>query len=511
MNERIGLIDIGSNTIRLVVFQIESNLIMTELQNIKVSARLSGYLNADGDLAKEGIEKLVRIVDAFKKESDYFGVSRLLPMATAAIRQSGNREAIIEEVEKRTGVRIHIVSGEMEAYYGYLAIASSMQIGEAVTADMGGGSTEVTYFKEKEIQESFSLPFGAVTLKQRFFNGKIHSDEEAIRQAADYIKGQFRSLGWLEGRRVPIIAIGGSARNIFHVHRRKTGYRINGIHDYRIDRNELDKIYRLFRKSSREELLNLDGLSSDRADLILPAALAFKLLTEIAEAPDFRFSSRGLREGVMLGELNEGRTVSQVADEMADQSIRHLCSKYSTDLEASFRHGAVSSMLYEEFVREGFLADHPHWRRMVSYGSLLYQAGASIDPDGAAHHSFYLLTNKNIAGLSHKDRVTLALLASYKNKALFRQYMDPFRDWFTDEETRTIQQLGGLIKFAGTLTNMHGMKLHSISLQREGNGQLELELSGSGDCLIQRDHAGSQKKHLERIAGGDVRLKFTIS
>lgn len=173
MEERIGLVDIGSNTIRLVIFNFTKESGINELLNIKTPARLSQYLTKDNKMSKEGIQVLINALHSFKSVSDKFNVTELHPIATAAIRQSKNNDEIVKEVKNEVDIDIKIVPEEDEAYYGYYAITHTTEIENGVSVDIGGGSTEVTLFKDKELFESHSFPFGVVTLKESSSTTKI--------------------------------------------------------------------------------------------------------------------------------------------------------------------------------------------------------------------------------------------------------------------------------------------------------------------------------------------------
>ena len=128
MEERIGLVDIGSNTIRLVIFNFNKESGINELLNIKTPARLSQYLTKDNKMSKEGIKVLIDALHSFKSVSDKFNVTELHPIATAAIRQSKNNDEIVKEVKNEVGIDIKIVPEEDEAYYGYYAITHTTEI-----------------------------------------------------------------------------------------------------------------------------------------------------------------------------------------------------------------------------------------------------------------------------------------------------------------------------------------------------------------------------------------------
>lgn len=318
MEERIGLIDIGSNTIRLVIFKFDKQTGLSELLNIKTPARLSQYLTKENKMSKEGIHVLIDALHSFKTVSDKFNVTELHPIATAAIRQSKNNDEIAKAVKKEVGLDIQIIPEKDEAYYGFYAITHTTEIENGVSVDIGGGSTEVTLFKDKELFESHSFPFGVVTLKRKFFEDKDHNDKSAIKDMEKFLSQQFDTLDWLKDQEVALVGVGGSARNVARIHQAEHSYPIGGVHNYTMTNKDIDEVYDIIRKSSRDDLTNLDGLSRDRVDIILPAVSVFKALYKKVDATQFTFSRNGLRE---VMSLNKFVKVIQM------YSIKVMCEK----------------------------------------------------------------------------------------------------------------------------------------------------------------------------------------
>lgn len=209
LNElKTAIIDIGSNTIRLVLYQYNNEEGLHELGNIKTVARLRTYIQPSGEMSEEGIYVLAETLQTFKAMLEDFEVTDVKAAATAAIRQASNRDQIIAEMKVRTGIQIELLSEEEEAYFGFVAVAYSSGTKSGVTIDIGGGSTEITLFENKEILQSHSFPFGTVSLKQRFVKGDImNSGERKVLIA--FIKEQFQTLSWIQNSGLPIIAIGG--------------------------------------------------------------------------------------------------------------------------------------------------------------------------------------------------------------------------------------------------------------------------------------------------------------
>lgn len=506
--EKIALIDIGSNTIRLVIFEITTDYNLLELQNIKTPARLSQYLDENKTMSQAGIDALVQVLETFVAVTNQYDVTQILPMATAAIRQSTNKTDIIQQVLDRTGITLQIVPEEKEAYYGSYAVTLSTETKDGVTVDIGGGSTEITYFVNKEIVRYHSFPFGVVTLKQMFFEGKEHNSEKAIKKMSAYIQEAFKNLEWLQDLRVPVTAIGGSGRSIANVHQRQINYPLAGVHGYQMSRDGLTQTLELFKSLSIPELQDLDGLSQDRTDIIIPANVVFRTLFDEVNAPAFIFSNKGLREGIIMDYLNN-KSDDQAFSKMntSTQSIYKLGLSYHTQDKVADQRGNLVSMLYEEFCKEGILEKDRYVARLLQYGSYLYYLGVYVESGAVSQHTFYIISNSELNGLSHKERVVVALLASFKNRSLFNQYSEPFTSWFDSTYLNQIRELGGIIKFANALNDSHLSVVRNIELKKNKNGY-ELLLYYKGSIIAEEYRAMRQRKHIQRLVKGDLNIAF---
>src|SRR5699024_5709484 len=165
---RTAIIDIGSNTIRLVVYDFSDELGLREIDNIKVVARLRNYLQADGNMSVEGIQLLAKNLRMFKQIIDDYQVADVQAFATAAVRQASNREHILDMMYKEVDLEITLLSEDEEAFFGFFGVAYTMKTPSAITIDIGGGSTEITRYERKELVHSISFPVGTVSLKQQF-------------------------------------------------------------------------------------------------------------------------------------------------------------------------------------------------------------------------------------------------------------------------------------------------------------------------------------------------------
>ena len=510
-NERIGLIDIGSNTIRLVIFETDAYYTVKELQNIKTPARLYLYLSEDNVLSQEGIDKLTETMLSFKNVAVQYKVDTLMPVATAAIRQSKNQQEILTHIKEQTGIKITLLAEEQEAYYGNYAVLHSIHAKNGITIDIGGGSTEITYFENKKLMHSTSFPFGVVTLKELFFKDKDHNDKEAINNANKFIKEQFHSLSWIQNKEVPVIAIGGSARNIANIHQRMIEYPLAGDHAYQMTREQLQDTLNTLEKLDSDGLNDLDGLSRDRTDIILPANLVFNALFDTAAASAFIFSNKGLREGVVMEYLNIHHNTPFSLNEIQQQTIGRTAQSYAIQTIVARQRVSIADKLFSVMENEGVIETNDYWKFFLRSSAYLYNLGSYIDNDAQSQNTFYIISNSNLPGFSHKERVILALLASFKNKSLLKQYTKEMPEWFDKEEIKLIQYLGGLIKFSEALNDSHVNVVKDISLEKVSSDNYTLHIVHNGDILTEEYRTNRQKKHLERLLDANLTIQFTES
>lgn len=506
--ERFGLLDVGSNTIRLVVFEKDDYQGFTELQNIKTPARLVQYLDEEKRMSEEGIEALITVLRSFTDIAKEYKIKDLISIATAAIRQSTNRDEIIDRVKQEVGLDLGILPEEKEAYYGNYAVRYTMDILDGVSIDIGGGSTELTYFKNKKVQEAHSFPFGTVSLEKQFFEGKDHNDKKAIKNARKWVREQFKSLDWLEDLGVPLVGIGGSARNYAEVYQRQNEYPIAGIHEYQMTKKDLDKTFDLLESSSMEELSDLDGLSEDRRDIIIPAGIVFTELLKVLDAKSFAISNRGLREGIIIERLNEDYEDAYDLYGVKRQTVQRLFKQYDIRPISAHQRIILADRLIELIRDKGILDVEDEHLYLLHYGATLYYLGSYIEDDSKSQHTFYIISNTNLHGFSHKDRVRLALLASYKNRSLYKQYTANVEDWYTEKELEILLYLGSIIKFAEALSDSHVNFVKDMDLIETDDENYELQVTYSGDAIAEEYRANRHKNHIERVLGKSLSITF---
>ncbi|WP_138415957.1 Ppx/GppA family phosphatase [Aquibacillus sediminis] len=499
-----GMIDIGSNSMRLVIYLQEKTGSLSEVENVKAVARLRNHLDDQNLLTEQGLSILIQTLKSFKEVMETYELIDLVCVATASIRQAKNQDVIRQMVREQVGLDMKILSGEEEAFYGYLAVVNSTSITEGITVDIGGGSTEITYFKDRKLLESHSFSFGALTLN-RFFKYDIPSNKE-LKKLREFLRDQFDSLPWLSQQGVPLIAIGGSARNLVQIDQSIKKYPLAGLHQYKMGWKDITYVSDCLSKLTTEEKQKVDGLSSDRADIILPAIEVFRCLHQTIGAKSFVLSRKGLRDGVFFEQLSQ-QLGSAVFPNVLQSSIQELMTDYDVNPTQINHVQFLASKFFDEFQQNG-LGDltYDDWT-ILKRASNVFNLGKYIDSESSAQHTFYLLANRTIDGLFHIDRLKLALVASFKNNQLFKQFVNPYKGWIAKSEKQKLRVLGALLKFLYCLDATKRQIVQDFDL-RNREGVIELTIYCNQDWLPEQYQTVKQKKHLEKALKRPIHLTF---
>ncbi|WP_227934957.1 exopolyphosphatase [Alkalihalobacillus deserti] len=505
-----AIIDMGSNSFRLVINEIDTHGQYKELYNFKTVARLSTFITGEGDLSKEGVAIILDTLTHFKQVTRYHQVNKTIVIATAAMRKAENQKEIIRTVQEKLGITIRILSEYEEAFYGYLAVANSTNITEGFTVDIGGGSTEVTLFENRKLKHYHSFPFGAITLYQKFFH-QTQDLEGSIQKLKQYINEQLLTLPWLKVHlHYPVIGIGGSARNISLIHQHKKRYPLAGIHQYEIDRDDIFHINNMLQQSTVEERSQIDGLSKDRVEIIVPAAEVISSIVDHVQADKFVMSRKGLRDGIFYEELLKTMETNLFPN-VIEENMHQITSKYKIKLEHANHISLLATQLYKELSSYAQVQhEHGIALKWLNLSARVLYIGESINSESSSQNTFYLLTNMTIEGLSHQERLAIAFISSYKSKSQMIKFAEPFKQIIQKEDLKLFEFLGSIMKLAYSLDRTRRTAITIGHVAKE-NDKLVLPLLYSEDPYFEQIQAAKNKKPLEKAIKHPIEFQYTPS
>ena len=299
----LAVIDLGSNSTRMVVEELQADGSFVELRRRKLDTRLAEGMNEnDGELTDAAMTRVVNALLEFQQDYMMYDDVTVVGIATAAVREADNQAVFLDKVFRAVGVEIRVLTGDQEAYYDYLGAASALDISDAWLLDTGGASVELVGIEDRMATNMMSLPFGAVNLSEKFkLNVKGVVSPESIAKAAKNVNTQYAKLPWLDDTvTLPIILLGGANRSLARLDRVKHGLPADSdFHGYEMSTSAVIETYdklTMMTKSEREELLDLEA---NRADIIISGLLPLIELIKRTGANKVIFSASGVREGLL--------------------------------------------------------------------------------------------------------------------------------------------------------------------------------------------------------------------
>ncbi len=503
--DNFAVIDLGSNSVRLVLYHHDDSGTVQEIDNIKSVLRLSAHINDQKEITEEGLRITLECLKRYKTICEGKGIDHVLGVATAAVRQAGNRAQVIEAIYQETGIPFRILTGQEEAYFGYLAIVNTLDYQDAVTVDIGGGSTEVTYFKGRSLQQAHSFPFGAVTLTQSF----LRSDPPApaqIESLKQFLAEQIGTQSWIQGLNCPLIVMGGTARNLARMHQRKVGYSLSSLHNYRLSRAQLVELMDQLAFMPLDCRKHVDGLSKDRADIIFAGLMAFDEIMKRVGSRELISSNKGLRDGLVFDLILDDQ--EKRLPDVLEYSTAQFMKRYRVNLSHANHVAFLTGQMFDQLREMGVLTLGDRERILLQTASRLFDIGRSINIIESAKHTFYLIENVLLLGVTHQERLMIGLMASYKSAKQMKKTAEPYGDLLGKEQLQTIQWLGTLVQCGRVMDRMMDQKVREVSFSF-GKSKLQLRVSGVSEedwvYLIIKDQMGK----LSKLLGITIQLKTT--
>jgi exopolyphosphatase/guanosine-5'-triphosphate,3'-diphosphate pyrophosphatase len=400
-NHRVAVIDVGSNSGRVVVLGVGERDHLEVLADSRAPLRLAREMQHGAAFSAMTIERTAHVIADFMAVARSAGADRVLAVATAAVRESPNARKLLERVRDEAGVDVRVITGEEEARYAFQGAVHGLAVRSGLVFDIGGGSLELTRFAERRPVESWSLPLGALLLSDRFLQHDPPTDDEIdalrdhVHRALDDI-----GLGPLE-REEALVGTGGTVRNLARIDRHVRAYPLPRLHGYVLtSRKAFDVVSRLSRRAIGRRR-SVPGLNKDRADSIVGGVLVVETLMDIA-ASDVIVSGQGLREGLAL-ETVPGADPS--IEQTRNESIRALASRFSTwNSQRASRRSSIGLKLLEELEPDS----GPAARERLETASILLDVGRSVDYYRRHRHVADILIEADVVGFSHRELAFIA-------------------------------------------------------------------------------------------------------
>ena len=481
---KIGIIDLGSNSARLVIVNMfEEGYFMVE-DELKESVRLGQDMDRDGFLKPQRVAETIKTLKMFKRLCEASGVEKIVAVATAAVRRAKNQRSFLDEIQATCGLRMQVLSEEEEATLVYRGVINSMDVPKGIILEIGGGSTKIVYYNRRCILHYATLAFGAVTLTDLFADDGV-SPEEQTAKIEEFFTEQFKKIEWLSEVEpdVQMIGVGGSFRNLYKMNKMVRKYPLNVVHNYTFAVEDFRSIYDMVRVLEVEQRKRIRGLSPTRAD-IMPAALAIvKAFTDYLHIESFQIGGCGLREGIMFNQaipMTEERPLSDVLG----YSLNTLVKYYGCD-EKHVEH--VVHLSIQLFKQLRVLHKFPRiYLKVLKIAASLHDCGLRVRYYNNQKHSRYMILNSAIYGVTHREVVLAAFVAGcHRKEDLLPADWQRYKDIVTEEDLDVVRKLGVLLRIAESLDRSGFGVVTGVNCDVLGDSVImKTELSGDATLEI---------------------------
>lgn len=470
-NQRIGIMDIGSNSIRLAIFEQTEFGAHRVIDESKETARLSLQIDVGGQLDKKDVLSVIDTLNHFKMLCQANRTSKIRAVATAAIRGAANSGEILHFIEEKTGLSIELLPGEEEARLGFLGMINTIDLKDGFLVDIGGGSTELTLFKNRSIVQSVSIPFGAVNSTKRFSQGGfVHPEQQ--KQLQETIELAIKNQPWIaENAGLPLVGVGGTVRSICKMDQKKKKYSFEHMHNYDMMPKDVAYLQNLLQSMPLSRRKRVKGLNKERIDIIAPGIIILSAILKICGAPAFIVSGAGLRDGIMYEMLYPDRPK---VEDVLEHSLRNLLSLHPSVPTAHVEQvNRIALTLFDHLQDVHCLNNR--FRKYLYVASLLYRIGITINYYDYRTHTFYLMAHSRLDGLSHREILICAMIASFKSKNGTRHLYNQYKDILTEPDFNYIVLLGTLLQLARALDRSETQPVIHLEAVKK-NDVLELRI-----------------------------------
>ncbi len=473
----IAIIDIGSNSIRLVVFEDEVRS-PTPIFNEKLLCGLGRKRTPEGGLNKRAMERALQALRRFRAINEHVGVTRCLAFATEAVRSATNGRDFIAEAEACCGCAIRILEGREEAELAAAGIASGFIDPDGFAGDLGGGSLELINLKGRDVLGETSVPLGSLNLMEVAGND--------FANASAYIDKHLGTVAWLaKGAGRPFYAIGGTWRSVARLNMMETNYPLSIMHHYVMTPKQIDALYASV-TGRNPSVKHLSTISRERREMLPYGLLLLKRLVDMVKPSEVIFSACGVREGLLYENL-------PAAERTLDPLIS-ACEEMAARRARSFDYGYELFGWTDGLFQAPDLAETPEETRLREAACLLFDVGWRGHPDYRGEKALGLIAQSSFMGVDHPGRAYLALAVYYSHeRTLIGEFSPALRKLTGRSSNRRAQILGTAARFASKLSiNMPGIISQTTIGYNKGNLVLELPAK------------------LEALDGEELRRRFKV-
>ena len=510
---RIAAIDIGTNSVHMIVVQVRADLSFEVIDREKAMVRL-GAGGLDGRaLRAESMNAALQALSTFRRLADSHHVDVILAVATSATREARNGGEFLARIQRETGIRPRVISGTEEAKLIHQAATYGVDVGSgrAVVVDIGGGSVELTLGTATDIQLARSFKIGVIRLTERFVRTDPLSERDERRmtrhilEEVDRYCDQITAAGFnrVIGTSGTILSLGAVAATLAR------GMPATELRNLRVPAKQLRRVRKHVAGLGPEERLTVPGLDPRRADLVVAGSILLDTLLRRLGAADVTLCDLALREGLVLDYVRRNRRKIARVDSIPDvrrRSTLELAERCNYQSEHAQQVTRLALAIFDQSRTIHGLTDIE--REWLEYAALMHDVGALISFARHHKHSYYLIKNGDLRGFTPDEIEVIALVARYHRRGTPKTSHEEYAS-LAAPLRRTVRTLAAILRVAESLDRSHAHVVSGLEVQ-DTEGEVQLLLHARGDAELE---IWAAQRHLEpfsKVVGKPVTLVTRI-
>jgi exopolyphosphatase/guanosine-5'-triphosphate,3'-diphosphate pyrophosphatase len=509
LSERIAAIDVGTNSIRLIVAEAFPDGTYRVLDDEKETTRLGQGLAASGAMSPLAMQQSAQAVARMKQIATGFGVQYLQAIGTSAVREAVNRELFLDMVEERAGVKIDPIAADDEARLAYQSAARAFDLRNqrAAVVDLGGGSAEIILSSATVIENVYSLPLGAVRLMEEF-GGAERSSGDRFEKMCRAIKKRLReAIGKPPFVPAVMIGTGGTFTSLAHIAlgRSRAGsdgrLHVASVRGHEMNRSEVRHWRDYLRRLPLRARARVPGLSPDRSDIIVAGATVIERIMKHLQVNRLLVHDGGVRDGLLLSMVREIYPPSEPASRREPdrlRSVRQFASACGYEEKHASHVADLAGQIFDQFrqhLKAGWLA--PDNREILVAAALLRDIGYLVNYSKHHHHSYHLIIHSDLGGFTPRETSLIAAVARYHRKAPPKPKHPEFKS-LTRPDKALVRRLAAILRIADGLDRHRLQNVRRVHLSiRQRLARFGLE--ATQDPTIDRWGAAQKSGLFEKV------------
>lgn len=483
---RYAAIDIGSNSIRMEAAEVVPGQPARILASDREVTRLGESVFRTGSVSEDAIQSsstvLARMAELYRR-LDVVGVRAV---ATSAIRDAHNQKEFLERASQAAGTRVEIISGREEARLIHLGVESSwpQPVKSVLIIDIGGGSAEIIAAEHGRLQEAFSKPLGAVRLHEHFLHDDPPSPQQ-LRQMHEYIReklgGAVRRLG--HGKWNRVIATSATASSVASAIARTPRTKRDEIDRLRISTAQVRQLYQKLSTRSLAARRKITGIGPRRAEIIVPGVAVLLEFLQEFRVPGVYYSRAGVRDGIIadLAARNVGAELSRLTRDQR-REVENMGRRYGVALDHARKVADIANLLFAALQPLHQLP--PERGKELEAAAYLHDVGHFVSDTSHHKHSWYVVSNSDLAGFNERERLLIAGLCRYHRKSLPKPEHGAFQA-LTPDERRALMCLIPILRLADNLDRSHDQRISGVECHLR-DGHVSLQVRAQGDIDLEQ-------------------------